>query len=401
MSPVKKGAKEMNPIPSQEEIRRGDTTDVYFVRTREVLQSLGKDAVRVKAEVYVKRFPDGYEHAILAGRDEMLSLFEGKNVDVLAMEEGALFLLEEPVLSVEGPYGEFCEMETAMLGILCQASGIATKASRLKRLAGDRTVLSFGARRMHPALSTLIDRHAFVGGADGVSVVRSAAYLGEIPQGTMPHSLILVLGDTVEALRGFDGVVSPDVPRICLIDTLQDEKFEAIRAAEALGKRLSAVRLDTPSSRRGNFRKIVREVRWELDLRGFSHVRIVVSGGLGEEDISSLRDVVDGFGVGTCISNAPTIDFALDIVEVEGRPFAKRGKLSGGKQVVRCGSCGHRGIVPSAAAAGPCRCGSKAEPLLRPAMEGGKVVAPALSPRELRDRVKAEVAQFHEQREGR
>jgi nicotinate phosphoribosyltransferase len=401
MTPVKKGAREMDLIPSQEEIRRGDTTDVYFVRTREVLKSLGKDAVRVKAEVYVKKFPDGYEHAILAGRDEMLSLFEGKNVDVLAMEEGALFLLEEPVLSVEGPYGEFCEMETAMLGILCQASGIATKTSRIKRLAGDRTVLSFGARRMHPALSTLIDRHAFVGGADGVSVVRSAAYLGETPQGTMPHALILVLGDTVEALRGFDGVVSPDVSRICLIDTLQDEKFEAIRAAEALGKRLAAVRLDTPSSRRGNFRKIVREVRWELDLRGFSHVRIVVSGGLGEEDISSLRDVVDGFGVGTCISNAPTIDFALDIVEVEGRPFAKRGKLSGSKQVVRCGSCGHRGIVPSSAAAGPCRCGSKAEPLLRLAMKEGKVVAPVLSPRELRERVKEEMAQFHERRESR
>ena len=68
----------MNPIPSQEEIRRGDTTDVYFVRTREVLKSLGKEAVRVKAEVYVKRFPDGYEHAILAGRDEMKQKAEQK-----------------------------------------------------------------------------------------------------------------------------------------------------------------------------------------------------------------------------------------------------------------------------------------------------------------------------------
>jgi nicotinate phosphoribosyltransferase len=391
----------MNPIPSPEEIRRGDTTDVYFVRTMEVLRNLGKDKVRVKAEGYVKRFPDGYEHAILAGRDEMLSLLAGRNVDLLAMEEGSLFLVEEPVFSLEGPYGEFCEMETAMLGILCQASGVATKTSRIKRLAGDRTVLSFGARRMHPALSTIIDRHAFVGGADGVSVVRSASFLGETPQGTMPHALILVLGDTVEALRGFDGSVAADVPRVCLIDTLQDEKFEAIRAAEALGKSLAAVRLDTPSSRRGNFRKIVGEVRWELDLRGFSHVRILVSGGLGEEDIASLRDVVDGFGVGTCISNAPTIDFALDIVEVEGRPFAKRGKLSGGKQVVRCRSCGHRCVVPEAKAQALCRCGSPAEPLLLPAMKGGNVVAPSLSPRELRSRVMEQVAQFHERRESR
>lgn len=320
---------------------------------------------------------------------------------MLAMDEGSLFLLEEPVFSVEGPYGEFCEMETAMLGILCQASGIATKTSRIRWLAGDRTVLSFGARRMHPALSTLIDRHAFLGGADGVSVVRSAEYLGEAAQGTMPHALILVLGDTVEALRGFDDAVAADIPRVCLVDTLQDEKFEALRAAEALGKSLAAVRLDTPSSRRGDFRKILREVRWELDLRGFTHVRILVSGGLDEEEIGSLRDVVDGFGVGTCISNAPTVDFSLDIVEVEGRPFAKRGKASGGKQVVRCESCGRREVVPEANARGPCRCGAPAEPLLLPAMRGGKVIAPSLSPRELRSRVIDQVRRFHARREGR
>jgi nicotinate phosphoribosyltransferase len=391
----------MNPIPSPEEIRSGATTDVYFVRTMEVLRKLGKEKVRVKAECFVKRFPGVYEHAILSGRDEMLALLAGRNVDVLAMGEGSLFLIEEPVLSVEGPYGEFCEMETAMLGILCQASGIATKTSRIRWLAGDRTVLSFGARRMHPALSTLIDRHAFLGGADGVSVVRSAEYLGEAAQGTMPHALILVLGDTVEALRGFDDAVAADIPRVCLVDTLQDEKFEALRAAEALGKSLAAVRLDTPSSRRGDFRKILREVRWELDLRGFTHVRILVSGGLDEEEIGSLRDVVDGFGVGTCISNAPTVDFSLDIVEVEGRPFAKRGKASGGKQVVRCESCGRREVVPEANARGPCRCGAPAEPLLLPAMRGGKVIAPSLSPRELRSRVIDQVRRFHARREGR
>ncbi len=391
----------MNPIPSPEEIRRGETTDVYFVRTMEVLRKLGKEKVRVKAECFVKRFPDAYEYAVLSGRDEMLSLLAGRSLDVLAMDEGSLFLLEEPVFSVEGPYGEFCEMETAMLGILCQASGIATKASRIRWLAGDRTVLSFGARRMHPALSTLIDRHAFLGGADGVSVVRSAEYLGEAAQGTMPHALILVLGDTVEALRGFDDAVAADIPRVCLVDTLQDEKFEALRAAEALGKSLAAVRLDTPSSRRGDFRKILREVRWELDLRGFTHVRILVSGGLDEEEIGSLRDVVDGFGVGTCISNAPTVDFSLDIVEVEGRPFAKRGKASGGKQVVRCESCGRREVVPEANARGPCRCGVPAEPLLLPAMRGGKVIAPSLSPRELRSRVIDQVRRFHARREGR
>lgn len=386
----------MNPIPGPEEIRRGETTDVYFRRTMEVLRKTGRDGVRVAAEVCAKQFPAGYGYAVLAGMEEMLSLLAGRAVDGTAMAEGTLFLAGEPVCTIEGPYGEFCEMETALLGVLCQASGVATKTSRIKRLAGDRTVLSFGARRMHPALSTLIDRNAFIGGADGVSVVRSADFLGEEPLGTMPHALILLLGDTVAAAREFDGAVDPKIPRICLIDTLQDETFEAVRVAEALGKKLAGVRLDTPSSRRGNFRRILQEVRWELDLRGHSQVRILVSGGIGEGDVTALRDVADGFGVGTSISNAPTIDFALDIVEVEGGPFAKRGKPSGGKQVVRCPACGEksRKVVPRGRIPERCGCGGPLDRLLLPALKNGTALVAPVPPRELRARVLEQVARF-------
>ncbi len=385
-------------IPSTEEIRRGDTTDVYFRRTMEVLRACGKDRVRVAAEAFVKRFPRDYGYAVLSGRDEMISLLEGLEVDVDAMEEGTLFFPGEPVFTVSGPYGAFCEMETAMLGLVCQASGIATAASRVKRAAGDRQVLSFGARRMHPAISTLIDRNAFVGGADGVSVVRSAEYLGEAPQGTMPHALVLVFGDTVEAMRAFDAAVDPSVPRVCLVDTLQDEKFEALRVAEALKERLSAVRLDTPASRRGNFRRILQEVRWELDLRGFGRVRLIASGGLSEEDVRELRDVADGFGVGTSLSNAPTIDFALDIVEVEGVPFAKRGKCSGRKQLRACPDCGKRAVLPAGAPGGDC-CGRPMESLLVPAMRGGRPVSAPAPPREIRQRVLRQVERFHAREE--
>lgn len=390
----------MNVIPSWEEIRRGDTADVYFVRTMEVLRGLGKDRVRVKAECIVKRFPVGYEYGIVAGVEELLSLLAGRSVSVRAMEEGTLFQVGEPVVSFDGPYGEFCEMETAMLGVICQASGVATKASRVKHAAGAASVLSFGARRMHPALSTVIDRNAFIGGIDGVSVVRSAAFLDEEPQGTMPHALILVLGDTVRAIRAFDEFADAAIPRICLVDTLQDEKFEAIRVAEALGTKLSGIRLDTPSSRRGDFRRIIEEIRWELDLRGHSHVRIMVSGGLAEDDVRSLRDVVDGFGVGTCISNAPTVDYALDLVEIEGVPFAKRGKSSGGKQVFRCGACAARKVVPEGRGAPACACGQAMEPLLIPAMEDGRPLRGPAPPREIRRRVIDEVARFHARQAG-
>jgi nicotinate phosphoribosyltransferase len=385
----------MNVIPTWEEIRRGDTTDIYFRRTMEVLRAAGKDRTRVVAEAIVKKFPGAYGYGILCGRDELLALLSGLPVDVDAMEEGTLFHVMEPVFTVEGPYGAFCELETAMLGVLCQASGIATASSRVRHAAGEKSVLSFGARRMHPALSTLIDRNAFIGGADGVSVIRSAEFLGEAPQGTMPHALVLVFGDTVTAMQAFDATVDPAVPRVCLIDTLQDEKFEAVRVAEALGKRLSGIRLDTPGSRRGDFRKILQEVRWELDLRGFRHVRLIASGGLGEEEVRALRDVVDGFGVGTSLSNAPTVDYALDIVEVEGVPFAKRGKWSGRKQVHACGACGRRSVLPAGDPGGPCACGGAPEPLLLPAMRGGKALAAPSQARAVRERVLRQVERFH------
>ena len=154
--------------------------------------------------------------------------------------------------------------------------------------------------------------------------------------GTIPHALVLMVGDTVEALRAFHEAIDPKVRRVALIDTLQDEKFEAIRVAEALGKDLYAVRLDTPSSRRGDFYRILEEVRWELDYRGFDHVKLIVSGGIDEYEMLKLNPLVDAYGVGTSIANAPVLSFALDIMEIEGKPMAKRGKRSGSKQVYRC-----------------------------------------------------------------
>ncbi len=146
---------------------------------------------------------------------------------------------------------------------------------------------------------------------------------------------------------------------MALIDTLQDEKFEAIEVAEAMGKKLYAVRLDPLSSRRGDFRKIIEEVRWELSIRGKDKIKIFVSCGIDEEDIMYLNDVVDAYGIGTAISNAPIIDFSLDIVEIEGKSFSKRGKLSGSKMVLKCKDCGIRKIVPNKNGQIKCECGAK------------------------------------------
>ncbi len=162
----------------------------------------------------------------------------------------------------------------------------------------------------------------------------------------MPHALILVVGDEEKAYKLFHKMMPKSVKRVALIDTISDEKFGSLKAIHALKKHLFGVRLDTPSSRKGNMIDIIEEVRWELDYRGFKDVKIIVSGGLDEADVQTLAQHVDGFGIGTSISNAPVINFSMDIVEIEGKPIAKRGKPSGAKKVVRCDKCFASKIIP-------------------------------------------------------
>ena len=180
------------------------------------------------------------------------------------------------------------------------------------------------------------------------------------------------------------------VGRIALVDTISDEKFAAIRAFETLGNSLEAVRLDTPSSRRGDLRRIAQEVRWELDIRGGKKVKIIVSGGLDEHDIVELRDYVDGFGIGTSVSTAPVIDFGGKIVEMkdsQGKKIlmAKRGDLSGRKYVYRNRKTMHDLVtledsIPRGYA-----------PLLRPLIRNGEIVRTFLPIDDLKERTRNEV----------
>lgn len=374
-------------LASEEEIRTGAVTDVYFLRAKQVLEARNLNK-RVRVEVVAKSFPAGYEWAVFAGLNDVLRLLEGKSVTAEGLSEGTLFRAYQPILSLEGRYLDFGLYETAVLGFLCQASGVATKAARCRRLIGNRPLVHFGARRMHPAIAPMIDRSAYIGGCDGVAVVLSAERLGIPPSGTIPHALILQVGDTLETVKIFHEVIDPAVRRIALIDTFQDEKFEAIRLATNLGDVLWALRLDTPSSRRGNFAKILQEVRWELDLRGFQHIKLLASGGLDEGDILKLLPWADAFGIGTAIASAPVIDFSLDIVEIEGEPIAKRGKESGGKQLWHCPSCGTQSILPMRLRQTSCSsCGTALVQQTVSLIDDGRILEPLPTPLTVREYV--------------
>ena len=375
-------------IADEREILEGKITDIYFDRAIRTLEHLGIKEVKVRMEVHSYGLPEGYKWAVFAGLEEVLRLFEGKNVTIYAMPEGTLFKEIEPVMIIEGNYLDFGVYETAFLGILRHYSSIATKAARIKSLAMDKTVLFFGLRALHPAIAPMADRAAYIGGCDGVSGAFNEETIGIKPTGTMPHALMLSVGDNVKAWKAFDEAMPSDVPRIILADTFEDERTEALKAAELLKDRLYGVRLDTPSSRRGNFRKIIQEVRWTLNIHGYKNVKIFVSGGIDEDDVINLRDIVDGFGVGTSIAFPPSVDFSADIVEkfVDSKwvPFTKRGKWPGAKQVYRCGNTPDDDIITLLDEKPP---KDNCKPLLEKYVENGRIIKDLPSAKEIRDYV--------------
>src|SRR5437763_8668080 len=282
------------------EILSGDSADVYFARAEQILDREGLDPL-VAMEVFAR------QPGILCGIDEAKTLLatvltdaDPSEVTIEALADGDAFEPKEVVLRIRARYREFGLYETAILGMLAQSTGWATAARECVEAAAPQPVISFGARHVHPDVTDVLDYAAIVGGCVGASTPAGARLAGLAPTGTMPHSLVLIFGDTVKAAEAFDRDLSPDVARIVLVDTFKDEAEEALRVAHALGDRLYGVRLDTPSDRGRVTADLVKEVRARLDQEGYRHVKIVVSGSLSPDRIVYFRD-----------NNAPVDSFAV------------------------------------------------------------------------------------------
>ncbi|MEM4789394.1 MAG: nicotinate phosphoribosyltransferase [Ignisphaera sp.] len=366
-------------IFSVDDIKKGFATDIYFIRSKEILEKKGLCDTLVRYEIHCYGLPKGYKWAVYTGLEEVLTLLGGTNITLYSLPEGTLFKEIQPLAIVEGKICDIIELETAILGILRFYTSVSTKAARIKKAAGDRAVIFFGLRAQHPAIAPALDRAAYIGGCDGVSGAFNEATIGVKPRGTMPHVLIIVFRDPVAAWKAFDEIMPPDVPRIALVDTFYDERVESLMAAQALGDKLWGVRLDTPRSRRGDIRLIIEEVKWTLKMKEYDHVKIVVSGGIDEEQILGLRDIVDVFGVGTSIAFPPSVDISMDIIEIydekESRwvPMSKRGKLPGVKQLYRCKPIVEDYIdVPNKTII--CRNGEEAKPMIRKYVDNGRIL---------------------------
>jgi nicotinate phosphoribosyltransferase len=319
----------MPKFEPSDDVISGKTADVYFHRTLDILKKEGRNP-HSAMEVFPNR--DG----ILCGIEEVKALL--KKVlppglsEVWAEDEGSEVVRKEVVLRISAPYQSYGLYETAICGMLAHASGWATAARECVKAAAGIPVVSFGARHVHPAVAAVMDYAAVIGGCQGCSSVQGAELAGVKPSGTMPHAIILIMGDTVDASVAFDKYMPADVARITLVDTFKDEVEESLRVARALGDKLSAVRLDTPRERGGVTADLVKELRARLDLAGFNHVGIFVSGGFDAEKIRLFVEQkvpVSGFGVGSHISGATPLDYTADLKEIDGKPVAKRGRIPG------------------------------------------------------------------------
>src|SRR5438105_9857979 len=304
-------------------------SDVYFQRAQRTLAGAQVDAV-VAMDFFASKA------GVLCGVAEAVRLLAEvlqQGDEAYAIAEGAAIGAKETALRVRAPYSRFGVYETALLGMLSSGTGWATAAREVVDAAGGKRVISFGARHVHPLIGPTMEYSAVVGGCAGCATPLGAQLAAlEGPSGTMPHSMILLFGDTVKAALAFDQHMGDDVLRIVLVDTFKDEAEESLRVAEALGEHLRGVRLDTPGERGGVTVDLVKEVRARLDLAGYGHVGIFVSGGLDAERIRQFEAAkcpIHSYGVGMAISSAPPIAFTADIKEIEGKPVTKRGRIPG------------------------------------------------------------------------
>ena len=333
-----------------ERIREGYYSDAYFNFSKELLEAEDRHPV-VTMQVFQKK------HSVLGGIDEavaVLRLCSGRTgrdgwrdgwdeLTVHALHEGDEISPYETVMTIEGDYTLFAQLETVYLGCLARRTLIMRNVREVVEAAGDKQILYFPARHDHWLVQTGDGWAAHVAGAIGVSTDAQASWWGGRGMGTVPHALIAAYGgDTVAAADAFARRFADEMNVVVLVDFDNDSVRTSLEVADALGERLWGVRLDTAATlvdralwhEMGDFQPtgvnpvLVARVREALDGAGHAHVKIVVSGGFDAERIRHFESIgapVDAYGVGSSLIRGEN-DFTADVVRVDGRDCAKVGR---------------------------------------------------------------------------
>ncbi len=324
-----------------EKMREGYYSDKYFVRARDLLRR-DKHRPRVTMQVF------GKSHAYLGGIDEAIAILklcaeDWDELVVHALYDGDEIKPWETVLLIEGPYDAFAVLETLYLGVLARRTRVGTNTHMVVEAAKPKEVMFFPARHDHWLVQTGDGYAAHIAGAIGVSTDAQASWWGSEGVGTVPHALIAAYGgDTVVASRKFADLSDPAIRLITLVDFDNDCVATSLAVARALGDRLYGVRLDTSETlvdksvipQMGTFKpsgvnpQLVRNVRRALDVEGYTHVKIVVSGGFTVEKIRQFEEQgvpVDAYGVGSSLFQG-RFDFTADVVMLGGNACGKVGR---------------------------------------------------------------------------
>jgi nicotinate phosphoribosyltransferase len=300
-------------------------------------------------EVFARRLPEGRRYGVVAGTARLLEAirdftFDAETVrqlhetgvvseaaaafladyrfrgDVDGYSEGELYFPYSPLLTVSGTFGEAVILETLALSVLNHDTAIASAAARMVNAAEGRPVIEMGSRRTHEGAAVAAARAAYLAGFAATSNLAAGDEYGVPTTGTAAHAFTLLHDDEAAAFRA--QVAALGAETTLLVDTYDLTRGIAT-AVEVAGPSLGAIRIDS-----GDLGVLARQARQQLDDLGATSTHIIVSGDLDEYSIAALGTApVDAYGAGTAVvtgSGAPTASMVYKLVEVDGRPVAKR-----------------------------------------------------------------------------
>lgn len=325
-------------------------TDLYQINMAESYWADDIHNRKAVFELFFRELPFGNGYAVFAGLERVLDYLKDFRIsesdltylrdelgykedflnhlkdlrftgDVYSMIEGELVFANEPIIRVEAPLSEAQLIESALLNIVNYQTLIATKASRIKQVAKDETVMEFGTRRAHEMDAAIWGARAtIIGGVEATSNVRAGKKFGIPVAGTHAHSLVQAYKNEYEAFHSY---AKRHKDCVFLVDTYNTLKIgvpTAIQVAKELGDSINfiGVRLDS-----GDISFLSKEARRMLDEAGFPEAKVVVSNDLDEYTILNLKAQgaeVDIWGIGTKLITAydqPALGAVYKIVSIE------------------------------------------------------------------------------------
>lgn len=404
----------------------GLMTDLYQLTMAACYVGEGLDQRQASFELFTRRLPDNYGYLVAMGLAQAVDylqnlrfsaeqvaalqntgLFpqvpdrywqllqsEGFTGDLWAVPEGTVIFANEPLLRVEAPLWQAQIAETYLLNALNYQTLVATRAARLRDVAGPGIkLLEFGSRRaFSPQGAAWAARAALAAGMDATSNVLAALQLGQKPAGTMAHALVMAItaieGNEDDAFEAFQRYF----PTATLLIDTYDPEAAAERLAVAVQRgetQVASVRLDS-----GDLLSLSQSVR-----RHLPQAQIFVSGDLDEYAVQRLKQqgaAIDGYGLGTKLVTGEPVNGVYKLVDIDSIPVMKesasKATYPGRKQIFRRFEHGQAagdrlGLMTEAAA-------PNEKPLLEWVIRQGQVIHPPASLTQIAERTATSVARL-------